>query len=36
MFRKSLRIAAVAGALAFGAHAAPSHAATLNPETPDC
>src|SRR3954466_4464109 len=33
---KSLRLAAVAGALALGAGAAPSQAATIAPETPDC
>jgi hypothetical protein len=33
---KSLRLAAVAGVLALGVSAAPSHAATISPETPDC
>src|SRR3954462_7711858 len=33
---KSLRLAAVAGVLALGATAATGHAATIDPETPDC
>src|ERR1700712_3558016 len=32
----TLRLAAVAATLALGAGAAPSHAAVISPETPDC